>query len=115
MLLHITHSRESNIYGRFIAATDFFFGFMLLYVVNNLCASVSSAAHKSYPMMYSFLIRNNTKIATKRKLKILAFIEKLSGPEIGIYCYDLFPMNNYEFYDFITSWAANYFLIMEFL
>ena len=115
ILLYITHSHESNIYGCFIAAIDFLFGFILLFIVNYLCASVSSAAHKSYPMMYSFLTRNNTRITTKRKLKILAFIEKLSGPVIGIYCYNLFPMNNYEFFYFITSWAANYILIIGFL
>ena len=115
IMLFIFHSPETNFYTRIIFATIIFIGFFILYVVNHLCASVSSVAHNSYPMVYSFLIRNNTKIAIKRKLKILAFIEKLSGPEIGIYCWDLFPMNNYEFFYFNASWAANYILIIGFL
>ncbi|CAG2172314.1 unnamed protein product [Oppiella nova] len=40
-------------------------------------------------------------IGSYLKIKILAFIEKLSGPDIGFYCYDLFPMNNYELYRII--------------
>ena len=115
ILLYITHSPETNFYFRFAAAVVVVFLFILLYVVNYLCSSVSSAAHKSYSIMYSFLIRNNRKITTQTKLRIQNFIEKLSGPVIGIYCYDLFPMSNYEFYDFIASWAANYFLIIELL
>ncbi|CAG2170766.1 unnamed protein product [Oppiella nova] len=32
----------------------------------------------------------------------LAFIELLSGADIGYYCLDLFPMNTYEFYEYCS-------------
>ena len=115
ILIFITHSPDTNFYARFAAGVVVVFGFIVLYIVNYICASVSSAAHKSYPMMYSFLNKHKRNIGIKRKLKIQDFIEKLSGSEIGIYCYDLFPMNNYEFFDFISSWATNYILIIGFL
>ena len=52
-------------------------------------------------------------MSIKQRLKLLSFIEKLSGREIGFYCYDLFPMNNYEFYQYLYICGSNYFLFLS--
>jgi hypothetical protein len=55
----------------------------------------------------------NTKIIIllQHRLKISAFIEKLCGPVIGYYCYDLFAFTNYEFYAFVAFVFFNYILL----
>jgi hypothetical protein len=49
--------------------------------------------------MYKFL--NEKQISIERKLKIDAFIEKMSGPVIGFYGLDFFPFNSYELYRYM--------------
>ncbi|CAG2110852.1 unnamed protein product, partial [Medioppia subpectinata] len=49
---------------------------------------ISKAAHKPRPLLYSYLARN-PKIPLRLRLKTLALIERLCGPAIGFYCYDL--------------------------
>ena len=39
---------------------------------------------------------------------LLTFI----GPAIGYYCLDLFPMNSYEFYQFLAIACNNYLLLI---
>ncbi|CAG2170367.1 unnamed protein product [Oppiella nova] len=51
---------------------------------------ISKEAHKSYQLLYSFL--HQRPIHLMLRLKIEAFIGKLSGPEISFYCYDLITM-----------------------
>ena len=43
----------------------------------------------------------------------MAFIEKLDGPEIGFYCWVLFPMNSYMFYKYVANCVVTYFLIIR--
>ena len=92
-------------------------GFILLIIMSvsamlkllYLTASVRKSAHNSHAIMYSFLAQR--RVSIRLKLKILSFIEKLSGPDIGFYCYNFFPINNYEFYQYITNWIISYLLI----
>ena len=53
--------------------------------------------HTGHIQNYILLLIKN-RLTFRQRWKLLAFIEKLSGRPIGFYCYDLFPMNNYEFY-----------------
>ena len=39
----------------------------------------------------------------KLKWKVITLIERLAGPTIGIYCFNLFPFTNYEFYQYIVA------------
>ena len=76
-----------------------------------MCLWVSKSAHKSYPLLYTYI--NKVKTPLFLRFKLISFVEKLSGHPIGLYCYDLFPMNNFEFYQFVYICGANYFLIMS--
>jgi len=110
LILYLTHGRDSSTILRIAAMIAFSFLISLIYSVNYFSTAVTKAAHKSYQLFFQFLIKRRLNI--RDRLKILAFIEKLSGPNIGFYCYDLFPMNNYEFYQYIANWFSNYFLII---
>jgi hypothetical protein len=46
------------------------------------------------------------------RLKITSFIEKLCGPVIGYYCYNLFAFTNYEFYEYVSFFSAIIFFWM---
>ena len=83
----------------------------VVFLINITSTWVGSAAHMSYSKMYS--IMNDNRCPAITRLKIMSFIERLSGPEIGMYCYDLFAMNNWEFYQFLYLFGSNYFLIMS--
>ncbi len=77
---------------------------------NYISSSLSSSAHDFTSDLYSFLFNTRISIAVQHRFKISSFIEKLCGPVIGYYCYDLFAFTNYEFYEFVSFVFCNYFL-----
>ena len=75
-----------------------------------MSAWVNKGAHKSYPVLFSHLTQRYMPLWLR--IKLMAFIERKSGPDIGFYCYDLFPMINYEFYQYIYICGQNYLRII---
>ena len=112
-MIYSSHSPETSPIGRILSVTVALFAVVLIFTVNYFSAQLNKSAHKSYPLLYTLLCKK--KFSMRNKLKILFFIENLSGLEIGFYCYDLFPINNYTFYEFTAGWAANYLLLVGFV
>jgi hypothetical protein len=108
IVIHITINSD-NAYVSFSYAILSLIAIGTQYVFIYFCSSVSSSAHNLRPELYSFLIRNKSTV--KEKLKISAFIEKLSGPIIGFYCYKFFPFTSYKFAEFIAFVSGNYILL----
>ena len=98
-------------YARFPVIFIFVMVFGAVFLVNFMSAQISKAAKKSCPTLYTHLSRMSATHPTRWKL--VSFIEALSGNEIGFYCYDMFPMNNYEFYQYLYITGLNYFLILD--
>ncbi len=94
----------------FFVSNKFIF---ILFSFQYMSSSLSSAAHNITSNLYTFLFRNRVSIVYK--LKICAFIEKLDGPIIGYYCYDLFAFTNYELYQYIAFFSSNYILMNDLL
>ncbi len=86
---------------------------LVIFIVNYISSSLSSSAHDFTADLYTFL--TSKRIPVQHKLKISSFIEKLCGPVIGYYCYDLFSFTNYEFYEFVSFVFCNYFLLNSLL
>ena len=63
-------------------------------LIGSFYTLIASSAKSMYPELNSLIAR--IKINTSLKLKTLPLIEKLSGPEIVLYCLDLFPYANYH-------------------
>ena len=85
---------------------------LCLSLMNITLSQIITRAHKSYPKLFSMIFNENIRMNLKQRLKLWSFMEKLSGPQIGFYCYDLFAMNSYEFYQYITIYVSNYILIV---
>ena len=111
ILAYITHAKDTHHLTRMAATNILIVCITAIFSVTLLCASVTSCAHKPLKHMYQLFQKN--KVSPIHKLKALAFIEKLSGPDIGFYCYNLYPMNNNQFYKSTCGWAYNYFLVMN--
>ena len=82
----------------------------ILFTLTYMCASVSKTAHKSRPLLYSLMAKKSD-LSPWHRLKVQKFIAKLSGPDIGFYCLDIFVMNNYHLYDYCCKFAYSYLLI----
>ena len=113
--LYITLSKETGYYLRISLAILLTFTAILSFLINYMPTQVSKEAHLSYSLINSISVKQSDKFSIKEKLKICSFIEKLSGPVIGFYCYDLFPMTSFEFYEYVINSIKMYFLIIEFL
>ena len=114
IMLYLTHRSDIKIVGRVSAGFIFTTCFWAVVFMNVMSTWVSTAAHKPYLRLYSIICRR-TRMRFRQHWKLLSFIEKLSGRPIGYYCYDLFPMTNYEFYQYLLIAGSNYFLIMNLL
>ena len=110
ILIYLSHDKHTYIFARFAAVFIFVLVFGTVFMLNLMSTWITKEAHKSLPLLHSFM--NATRLRNYQSLKVMAFIEKLSGPEIGFYCYNMFPMNNYEFYQYVSITVANYFLIL---
>ena len=104
---------EKNILIRLNNIILIIVGVLNIFVVNYFLCSVGRVAHKSYPFIISMLSRKRLRLITK--LKVISLAERLSGPLIGFYCYDLFPFTNYEFYLFCVNCVSNFILFMGLL
>ena len=88
---------------------------LLLVSMNMMSTWIISAAHKPYKILYSFISRRYSSILLRDRIKINEFIEHLCGPKIGFYCYNLFPMNSFEFFQLMSLFCLNFILLLKFL
>ena len=82
----------------------------VVFCLNLFNALITKTAQKPRLHQYRYL---NRRLTFRYRMRIMAFIERLCGPDIGFYCLDLFPMNNYEFYLYITNCVENYMLFQD--
>ena len=82
-----------------------------VFYLNYFLSEISRSAHSCYVNLNSLIAKY--RFNRNLKLKVLNLIERLSGPVIGIYCYDLFPFTNYEFYLFVMNCVLNFILFMQ--
>ena len=111
LMSYIAHEKSTTVYFRISIGTIVIFLVCLIFGVNLISANINRWSHRPINRLYSFVAMN--KLNLKPQLKCQIFIERLSGPPIGYYCLNLFPMNNYEFYKYITFVAMNHILILS--
>ena len=86
--------------------------------MTSIFAATTKFAHRPQFAFYTLLLsrdHNKNRMTFKVRYKLMRFIERLSGPVIGFYCYDLFPMTTYEFTDYILDSMVSFLLIVKFL
>ena len=84
---------------------------ILIMIFNYTLSTIASHSHISYQNLNSVLCRKSLPLSLR--LKVVALIEKLSGPVIGFYCYDLFPLTSYNIYLFYAQCASFFILFMS--
>src|SRR5882672_3654348 len=89
--------------------------FSLAFMVNIMCTMLNATAYKYHSILYSYICAKNTRISCKNRLKLMAFMERLSAKDIGFYCYDMFLMNNYEFMQYVIGFISNHILLLNLL
>jgi hypothetical protein len=92
-----------------ISLSFFHVGILLSLTISS--ASMSKIAHSPYAKLNSIIAKRTFTLADK--FKIVSLTEKLAGPDIAVYCLDLFPLNNYEFFLLISVVATNFFLLLK--
>ena len=107
-ILVITH--ENSLLYKTILVLVVSIGIINILIFNYLLSSVGIAAHDCQPLLYSLIARNP--LPLRMKFKTLSLIERLSGPLIGFYCYELFAFNNYEFYLFVVN-CVSFFILFS--
>jgi hypothetical protein len=112
-LLIIATILDTNRIIRILAIFSTVIIVLLLICLNISMASIPKSAMKPYVQLNSLIARK--RINLQMKLKIVDLIERLSGPVIGIYCFELFPFTNYEFYLFAANCVKNFILFMGFM
>ncbi len=90
-----------------------FIFFCWSYTMSYTMSLIPTAAVRPYQALNSIIARKSLKL--KLKLKVCQLIEKLSGPVIGLYCYEFFPFTSYEVYLYVTNCVSNFILFMGLL
>ena len=86
--------------------------FELFNAVNNL----KNSAHRPLRALHHYMAQNeNMGNGFRTRMKLMRFIERLSGPEIGFYCLNLFPLNSYHFVAQVADSVSYYLLIITHL
>jgi len=102
---------EKNVFMKLTIISLSFFHVGILLSLSISSASMSKIAHSPYAKLNSIIARRTFTLADK--FKIVNLIEKLAGPDIAVYCLDLFPLNNYEFFLLVSVVATNFFLLLK--
>ena len=108
MLHHPDATRELKIPSLLIVIS----AYSIIFSMNAMSTWISKAAHKPLSLLFSYISTRNIRFSTSDRLRVQAFIERLCGPAIGYYCYDLFPMNTYELYQYLYFSGSNYLLCL---
>ncbi|CAG2104258.1 unnamed protein product, partial [Medioppia subpectinata] len=72
---------------------------------------IAKPAHRPYRRLFGYLAQNPV-IPVIDRLRVEAFAARLTGPTIGYYCLDLFPMNSNELCHYVYVCCACYLLIV---
>ena len=115
VFVYLFFEPESKVITRIICGGIIVLIALLIFIMNYLCASVTAGAHKSQCTLYNTVLNKGQNISLRIRTKIMRFIERLSGPAIGFYCFDLFPMTSYYFTDYVLDSITSYILILKFL
>ena len=115
VLVYLSHAPDTTPAMRCVTTFVALMTASVLFIETYLCSSVLKSAHRSQSTLYSCLMSKDHRIPLKTKLKFLRFIERLSGPEIGFYCHNLFAINSYNFADYVLDSMYSYFLVIKLL
>ena len=112
--IYCVHHRATHPICRIFCAVIVIALSVLLFIPVVLSTWITKSANRPNRYLQSFVGRNvDNKVPIRMRLQIMNFIERLFGADIAFHCLDLFPMNNYEFYQYLYIAGLNYILMMS--
>ena len=115
LLVYSTHHKNTEYITKVLGGLCAIAGTGLAFQLLSVFPIVIKAAHSPYPLIFSRFCKSVDVTDIGTRLKLISFMERLSGPDIGFYCYDLFPMNSWQLFHLLIISAMNYILLMQFL
>ena len=109
MLVFMGQIDETIAIARPVCALIVLSVFFVVFFLNLISAQISHSAAKPRNSLITHLSDKQMSIGIR--IEISEFIVKLSRNDIGIYCWNIFLMNNYAFYQYITGCVCTYILI----
>ena len=109
MLVFVCQMKETIAIARPIFVFIVVLVLFVVFYLNLISAQISHSASKPKHLLYKYVINNRMPI--RIRLRIYNFIEKLSGYDICFHCWNIFQMNSYTFYQYITGCVCTYILI----
>ena len=110
MLLYASQTTQTVAIARPICGFIVLLVYFVVFYLNLVSSRISYHAEKPRKLLHKYLFQHTMPFDTR--FKIYKFIEKLSGSDIGFHCWDMFPMNSYTFYKYISSCAYSYLLVI---
>ena len=98
LTLYYMISKNPEIFPLIICILLLIFTYSLHFTLNLISSQISRNAHSPRKVLYSYV--STYLLQFNENMKVMTFIERLCGPEIGFYCMDWFPMNSNEFYQY---------------
>ena len=114
-LINITHDPDTIPIIRLIVMIFDCLIVLSLIALFSSAVNVKRSAHKPISSLYHYMAQTDNRISLKMRMKMMLFIDRLSGPAIGFYCLNLFPITLYYFIDHIIEFGLNYLLLIDLL
>lgn len=114
LLIILTTVQDLNLFSKVAVYFVILVALSLIGSLGLILCSMSKSVHSPYIKLNVALLKikpGNLRI----KWKVLGLVEKLAGPTIGLYCYDLFPFTTYKLYNFTANCVLNFILLMGLL
>ena len=99
--LYYIISDNTDFLGVLVTTMLMSFTYFLVLLLNLQSSQISKHAQCPSKLLYSYA--SSRILPHKENIKIMTYIERLCGPDIGFYCLDWFPMNSYEFYQYCAN------------
>ena len=109
----IDNSLQLSVYFKIMLAIAVINCIVMLVIVNYLWSAIHKKSHQFRPLLHSCLIQ--IQLSLRQKYLLMKFNERLSGDHIGFTCWQWFPINYYEFYDYCIKFCMSYILIVRFI
>ena len=101
LCIYSVHKHNTTLVGRLIVVPVTIIIYLGAFIISLVLIWIPRSAHRPYRLLLSYMSQTPV-LSLKERLKVIAFMERLSPnePHIGFYCYDLFAMNSYEIFNF---------------
>jgi hypothetical protein len=85
--------------------------YSVIFYLNFVSSQINHSATKPRNLLYRYLMIES--LSRNHRLKVIQFIEHLAESEIGFHCNNIFLLNSYTFYNYVSGCACTYFLILN--